>query len=119
MPNADIEIRNSIRREIFESFNLYLLMPHIGDYKVPILDINMDGLSFPEVPGYTFKKDEKINCYLFIKKNIRIPLSVKIIHITSVNNKIGCEISNKTTKPYQAYSYFVKLLYSLSNLPAV
>ena len=80
-----------------------------------MLDINIGGLSFPEVPGYTFNKDEKINCYLFINKNIRIPLNIKIIHITSDKNKIGCEISDKTTRPYQAFSYFVKLLYSLSD----
>jgi len=109
--------RNSIRRDILETFKVFMIMPHLGQQKIPITDVSNDGLAFIPSPGITFSEGIECELYFYLNLNIRIPLKIKIVHIYEEFSslKVGCEIMDKNSSAYDAYEKFISLLNSLSH----
>lgn len=112
------EERESIRRDILDSFRIYMVMPHLGSQKISIINVSMKGISFLAEPGLKIKEGMIIECYLHLNSNIRVSLQLKVVHIVEECgvNKAGCEITSLDSLSYKAYVKFIELLLALANI---
>ena len=110
------EERISVRRDILDTFRIFITMPHLGSRKITICDLSRSGISFDSEPGMKLTEGSSIECYLHLNESIRIPLSITVIHIAADCGYIraGCEITDKQSSAFKAYSNFVELLMSLT-----
>jgi len=111
-----VEERVSVRRDILETFQIFLTMPHLGSQRIVISDLSLTGIAFIADPGMQFKEGSILECYLHLNKSIRIPLTVTVIHLQDDSGftKAGCGITGTESSAYKAYSNFVQLLISLT-----
>lgn len=111
-----IEQRDKKRKEMLKNFQVFITMPHIGNDEFYLRDISHNGLSFYSEPTFTFKENGDINIYLYINRNIKIPLLIKIINVIHDGDgyKVGCLINKEKSKKFISYNHFVNLFYSLS-----
>lgn len=110
------EERISVRRDILETFRIFLTMPHLGSRKIIISDLSRNGISFESEPGMKLSESSSLECYLHLNESIRIPLSIKVVHMADDCGymRAGCEITDKKSSAFRAYSNFVELLMSLT-----
>lgn len=113
-----IDGRESIRRDILDSFKIYMMMPYMGTQKISISNVSMKGLSFIAEPGMKISEGMVLDCYFYLNSNIRIPLQVKVVHKVEECGitKMGCEIQSVETVSYKAYVKFIELLLALANV---
>jgi len=110
-------LRKNIRREILENFQLYIVVPHLGDQKFQINDISFDGISFVSNSGYDFEEGYEMMSYLNFNSNIRIPITILVMHAEDEYgiSLIGCKVEAIDEKAKDVYEKFVNLLHSLTN----
>jgi len=115
------EERVAVRRDILDTFRIFLTMPHLGLRKITICDLSLMGISFESEPGMELVEGSALKCYLHLNESIRIPLMVNIVHIADDcgYTRAGCEIIDKQSSAYNAYGNFVELLMSLSEVNEV
>ncbi len=113
-----VEERESIRRDILDSFKIYMMMPYLGSQKISIFNVSIKGLSFMAEPGMNLSEGMVLDCYFYLNINIRIPLQIKIVHKVEECGitKMGCEIQSLDTVSYKAYVKFIELLLALANV---
>jgi len=114
----NIEERVSVRKDILDTFEIFMTMPHLGSQKITISDLSLQGISFISDPGMHIKKGTSFESYLHLNKSIRIPLKIKIVHLIDEfgYTRAGCEIHDTDSSGYKAYSNFFQLLISLNEL---
>lgn len=112
------EEREFIRRDILDSFKIYMMMPYLGSQRISIFNVSMKGLSFMAEPGMSINEGMVLDCYFYLNINIRIPLQVKVVHIADDCGitKAGCEIISVDSVSYKAYSKFIELLLALARV---
>lgn len=112
------EEREFIRKDILDSFQIFMTIPYFGSQKISIMDMSMKGLSFRAEPGMKIKEGAKFDCYLYLNTSIRIPLQLSIIHkIDDCGiSRAGCEISDTGNSAYRAYSAFIDLMHTLEKI---
>lgn len=115
------EERVSVRRDILETFRIFLTMPHRGARKITICDLSRNGISFESEPGMELTAGSTLKCYLHLNESIRIPLMITIKHLADDcgSTRAGCEISDRKSSAYRAYNNFVELLMSLAEINEV
>ena len=113
-----VEERESIRRDILDSFRIHMVMPYLGSQEISIFNVSMKGLSFMAEPGMKIKEGVALDCYFYLNSNIRIPLQVKVIHLAEDCGitKAGCEIISVDSMSYKAYVKFIELLLALARI---
>lgn len=126
MPNSKTtksktDERVSVRRDILETFQIFLTMPHLGTQKITICDLSQKGIAFESKPGLQLKEGSSMECYLHLNRSIRIPLKLDVVHIADDlgYKRAGCEISDMGTSAYAAYKNFVQLLMSLTEFKEI
>lgn len=115
------EERVSVRRDILDTFRIFITMPYLGSRKITICDLSRKGISFESEPGMQLNEGSLIDCYLHLNERIRIPLRIKIIHLADDCGSVraGCEIFNDKSSAYKAYINFVELLMSLTEFKEI
>lgn len=110
--------REFIRKDILDSFQIFMTIPYFGSQKISIMDMSMKGLSFRVEPGMKIKEGAKLGCYLYLNTSIRIPLQLSIVHkIDDCGiSRAGCEIADTSTSAYKAYARFIELMHSLEKI---
>lgn len=116
-----VERRKSARREVLETFHVFLVIPQHGLRKIYLKDVSAGGMGFYGEEGDSFKSGQVVPCYFYINPSLKLPLKLKIAHATtedaedgSKRLKVGCEFDETKSKAYQAYSSFLSLLEQLS-----
>lgn len=112
------EERQFIRKDILDSFQIFMTMPYFGSQKISIMDMSMKGLSFRAEPGMKIREGAKLDCYLYLNSSIRIPLQLSIVHkIEDCGiSRAGCEISDTESSSYRAYAKFIELMHALEKI---
>lgn len=116
MAKAQTERRRSERKEVLETFHVFLVIPHIGLRKIYLKDVSEGGLGFFTEPTDKFKKGETVECYFYLNPSLRLPLKVKIMHVgdEGEGRHIGCEFSETSSRAYKAFAGFLSLLDDLA-----
>ncbi len=116
--NGKNDEREFVRKDILDSFQIFITIPSFGSQKVLIMDISMKGLSFRAEPGIKIKEGTLLDCYLYLNTNIRIPLQITVVHIIDDCGicRAGCEITERNSSSYTAYSKFIELMHSLEKI---
>lgn len=112
------EEREFIRKDILDSFQIFITIPYFGSQKISIIDMSMKGLSFRIEPGMKINEGAKLDCYLYLNTSIRIPLQLSIVHkIDDCGiSRAGCEIADTETSAYRAYAGFIGLMHALEKI---
>lgn len=112
------EEREFIRKDILDSFQIFMTIPYFGSQKISIIDMSMKGLSFRVEPGMKISEGAKLDCYLYLNSSIRIPLQLSIIHKMDDCgiSRAGCEIADTGTSAYRAYAKFIDLMHALEKI---
>lgn len=113
-----VEERDSIRRDILDSFKIHMMMPYLGSQKISIFNVSMKGISFMAEPGMKITDGMVLDCYFYLNSNIRIPLQIKVVHLVEDCGitKAGCEIISVDSVSYKAYVKFIELLLALARM---
>lgn len=110
--------REFIRKDILDSFQIFMTIPYFGTQKISIMDMSMKGLSFRAEPGMIIKEGGNLDCYLYLNSSIRIPLQLSIVH--KIDNcgisRAGCEISETENSSYRAYAAFISMMHALEKI---
>lgn len=112
------EEREFIRKDILDSFQIYITIPYFGSQKISIMDMSMKGLSFRAEPGMKIQEGAKLDCYLYLNSSIRMPLQLSIVHkIDECGiSRAGCEIADTKSSAYRAYAGFIDLMHALEKI---
>ena len=111
-----IERRRSERKEVLETFHVFLVVPEVGLRKMYLKDVSEHGLGFYGEPEDKFHKGVLVDCFFYIHPSLKLPLTFKVAHITEEEGRkrIGCEFHDKSSKAYKAFVAFMLLLDDLS-----
>jgi hypothetical protein len=115
MSTTQSDHRLSLRREILNKFETYLTVPHLGEQKLPVHDMNLKGLSFFLKEGMTLRSEESFNAFLHITPVIRVPLLLKAVHILSDKSGVraGCDLTGSSPEALAVHENLIALLESL------
>ena len=110
------ERRRTERKEVLETFHVFLVIPHIGLRKIYLKDVSEGGLGFIAESSDKFKKHEIIECFFYLNPSLRLPLKIKVMHVSEENgeSRIGCEFSETSSRAYKAFAAFLGLLDDLA-----
>lgn len=110
------ERRLSARKEVLETFQVFLVIPQKGLRKIYLKDVSEGGMGFISEPMDHFKSGDIIDCYFYINPSLRLPLSFKVAHVSASEEapRVGCQFNDKSTKAYKTFVSFMRLLDELS-----
>jgi hypothetical protein len=112
------ERRKSKRRPVLETFNLFIVIPKKGGYKLPVHDISEGGMAFDfDMEGEQFadtplKSGETIDLQLYFNQTLYIPLKLKVARLDTVGavRRVGAELTDKNSPAGQAFMAFIQML---------
>ena len=123
------EKRKYQRKEILESFQVYLTIPHLGPHKLYFKDISKGGIGILTEDDTLASLDVGLECPAFLHFNqaLKFPLDLRITNRRKdkLPNKkeidvIGCVVSfKKSAIEKMAYEQFVDLVDTLSEIQKV
>lgn len=116
------ERRKYLRKEVLESFHVFLVIPRLGSHKIYLKDLSEKGLGFFTEVETSIEAGQLLSPVLFhVNPSLQFPLILKVAHITreatksgDLVKKIGCEIVESKSKGKKAYKKFVELLDELT-----
>ena len=114
-----IERRKFRRRQVLDTFHVFLCVQKRGLGKLKLKDISENGFAFEAEPEDKFKRDDMVECLFFINPGLSFPLNFRVAYVESDRDGaqiIGAEIKNVDSKLHNAYISFVKLLDQLAKL---
>ena len=109
------ERRQYERKDVADTFQLFLVIGGQGQQKVYLRDVSEGGIGFVVENANAMKAGDKFEADFYVNPSLKIPLSFRVAHVTNSKEfqRIGCEFRNKTSKAYRVYLEFVELLDSL------
>ena len=110
------ERRRGNRREVLETFHVFLVIPKIGLRKLYLKDLSEFGVGFLPDEYDLFKEGSCYDAEIYINPSLKLPLPIKIARVTK--DLIGCEFTDTNSKAYAALVKFVVLLDELSTFVA-
>ena len=106
------ERRRSVRKDVLETFNVFVVFPKKGLRKLYLKDVSAGGIGVLTEPSDGFVNGEVVRCDFYINPSLKLPLALKVAHVTEV--MVGFEFSDTTTKAHAAFATFIDLLDQLS-----
>jgi hypothetical protein len=110
------ERRRSARKEVLETFHVFLVIPRSGLRKMYLKDVSDHGMGFYAEADDAFTSGEVIDCTFYINPSLKLPLSLKVAHVIDEGGrkKVGCEFNNTSTKAHKVFGDFMSLLNDLA-----
>ncbi|MEW6056370.1 MAG: PilZ domain-containing protein [Bdellovibrionota bacterium] len=114
------ERRRTVRKDVLETFHMFLVIPQVGLRKIYLKDVSEGGLGFYAEPTDSFSSGQVVECFFYINPTLRFPLSFKILHVLpeGENVRLGCEFVDTGTKSYKVFVKFLHLLDELAEFVA-
>ena len=112
MTNTGKERRKAERRQVLDSFQVFLTFPGKSQRRIVIKDLNALGFGFLSETVDYLEEASVLDCFFHINPGLKFPLQVKIAH--TKEGFTGCEITEKTNVAYKTYLKFVALLDDLA-----
>lgn len=111
------ERRKHARRDVLETFHVFLVIPKVGPQKIYLRDLSEGGMALVAEAEDPLKLQDVVSCFLHINPNLKLPLSFKVTHVkvdADGTKRLGCEFDDTSSKAYKAYVKFLDLLDELS-----
>lgn len=109
---SKVERRRSERKEVLETFHVFLVVPKMGMRKIYLKDVSTGGMGIQVEPGDRFTPGDVLPCEFYINPSLKLPLSLRVAHV--LDEKVGCEFSDTSSRSYKAYAAFVNMLDQLA-----
>jgi hypothetical protein len=112
-----IERRKTVRKQVFESFQVFLVIPKSGLRKIHLKDLSTAGVGFYAEPSDRFRDGSVIDCFFYLNPSLKLPLSLKAVHVTTEDDgriRVGCEFRDTNSKSFGAYVAFLDLMDQLT-----
>lgn len=106
------ERRRSTRRDVLQTFHVFLVIQTKGARKIYLRDVSEGGLGIVSDPADSFTQGEILPCEFHINPTLKLPLKIKIVRV--VEGTVGCELTDTASKSYKAYATFIAFLDQLS-----
>lgn len=109
------ERRKSERREVLETFHVFLVIPKGGLHKIYLKDVSEGGLSFLAPVPEEFPEGRVFEAHFYINPTLRLPLRMRVAHVQGSGDsaRVGCQFSETSSRAYKAYARFLGLLEDL------
>ena len=107
-----IERRRSPRKDVLDTFHVFMAIRKKGLRKIYLRDLSLTGVGLLVEPDDSFRQGETLDCEFYINPSLKFPLRVKVAHVTG--SIAGCDFVETETPAYRAYSSFVGLLEQLT-----
>lgn len=116
MAKSGIERRKHARKEVLETFHVFLVIPKYGLRRLHLRDVSEGGVSFAAEPGDNFPQGTQIDCLFYINPSLKLPLSIRVAHVTNdeSSKRVGCEFADTSSKAYKSFVKFLGLLDELA-----
>ena len=109
------ERRRSTRKEVLETFQVFLVIPGRGLRRFQIKDVSEHGMSFVGDMADKFKPGESVESFFYLNPSLRIPLKLLVRRVTTADEPvIGAELDPKTNPGINALLSFLQLLDELT-----
>lgn len=115
--SGGIERRRSNRKQVIETFQVFLVIPKSGLRRLYLKDVSDHGLGFAAEPDDRFASGDITECFFYINPSLKLPLKIKVAHVQSDQNgelRVGCELLDDKSKAATAFRHFINLLDELS-----
>jgi hypothetical protein len=112
-----VERRKTVRKAVFDSFQVFLVIPKAGLRRIHLKDLSSAGVGFYAEPTDRFKEGAEIKCYFYLNPSLKLPLVLKAVHVTTEEDgrtRVGCEFAETNTKSFGAYVAFLDLMDQLT-----
>ena len=112
------ERRRSRRQPVLDTFSLFAVVPKKGIHRLPIHDVSGEGIGFDlytegEMPGdFPVKLGEVLEIRIYLNQSLFVALEAKVARLQEKNliRRVGAEFLNRSSKPFKAFSSFLKML---------
>ncbi len=113
--NNPKERRRSSRKEVLETFQVFLVVPSRGLRRLQIKDVSEHGVSFVGDPVDKFAVGETVESFFYLNPTLRIPIPLTIRRVTGEDEPlIGAELGESENPGIKAFMSFLKLLDDLT-----
>lgn len=100
------------RRQVLDTFHVFLASPALGDRKIYLRDVSINGFGFHCDSTVQLKRGQKIMFHFHLNARLFLPLQTRVAHVEL--GSAGCEILPASKKPHEIYKQFIALLDSLA-----
>ncbi|MBI3555331.1 MAG: PilZ domain-containing protein [Deltaproteobacteria bacterium] len=107
-----VERRRSVRKDVLETFNVFVVFPKKGLRKLYLKDVSAGGIGVLTEAGDVFSHGDAVRCDFYINPTLKLPLSLKVAHVAE--GMTGFEFDDTSTKAYGAFLAFMELLGQLA-----
>lgn len=117
MSKGGVERRKFARKEVLETFHVFIVVPKLGQRRLQLRDVSEGGMAFVAEESDGFAVGKALEIDFCINPNLKLPLSCKIVRVSddeSGDQKIGCEFDEKSSKGHLAFVKFLGLLDELA-----
>lgn len=104
MEQKGSERRTSIRKQVLQTFHVFIVINKAGSRKIYLKDISEGGVAFFSDAVDNFHDGSTFDCSFFVNPSLHIPLKMKVAH--AGHQVIGCEITDRSSEGYKAYQVF-------------
>lgn len=106
------ERRRTPRKDVLETFHVFLAIRKKGLRKIYIRDVSEGGIGLLVEPEDGFKAGETLEADFYINPSLKLPLKIRVAHL--LDGKAGCEFVETSTTAFKAYKSFLALLDQLT-----
>lgn len=109
--------RRSQRKQVLDTFQVFLVVPKHGSHKIYLRDLSEHGLGFTTDPIERFRSGDTVECFFYMNPSLKLPLTIRVAHVTADPEsgfRVGCQFTETESKAYLAYLSFVRLLDELT-----
>ncbi len=106
------ERRRSVRKDVLETFNVFVVFPKKGLRKLYLKDVSAGGIGVVTEASDGFVNGETVRCDFYINPSLKLPLGLKVAH--AAEGMTGFEFSDTTPKAHAAFTTFIELLEQLA-----
>ena|ERR1700733_12459257 len=111
-PTPGAERRRTPRKDVLDTFQVFVAVKKKGLRKIYLRDVSEGGLGLHIEPDDGFKSAEVVECEFHINPGLKLPLKIRVAHLSP--NFAGCEFVETSGQAYKAYKAFIAMLDQLA-----
>jgi hypothetical protein len=116
--------RRMPRRDILESFSLFVSIPSKGGARLPVHDVSELGIGFDadvegEGPLVPLAPDSGIEVHFYLNQSLYIPLRVRVVRVIEDRDRGVRKIGAELVEPSESLAALVRMLAHLGDVARV